>query len=595
MGTYEQEQSLVQRGWNRLKAAFGGGTSEGVVTGGGVATPPPEAPVAVAWQKLESSNSANNGAKPRLQLSREKTQVWENAFYSLVERRLREQFHPKNYARMHLQVHTSTNLLQSISREISVLYEEPARRKLVPKKTATQTAGAKVDEAGQGTALEQIADGTAAPTEAPTINTGDAEVNALAEVLPETPVEEAAQETPFDRLMRLADWDTVLDTVELLSCVHPAVWVRPVVTGPIDERGQLSSDTAVLGYRIYTPAEADVVPDPDNPTRAQAFWYTANEITVEDGKAVVKSRIHFWNAEYFIKYDRDWKEKERHPNPYKRIPVAVFRRRLPVNKYYADGEGDDLFEATLELCVLRTIQNARARDSGFKQIVVTGADPKQVPADMVMGGPTPVYLPGGEDASAAVLDLTPDLKQYTELCKERAADIRAKYGVVVDVENTGAPESGYAKKLKMARVLKESRRVRKFFAESEKDLYHLTAVTLREHPIDAIGKLDETAELQTDFGEPRFEENPHEQAKTDALDMKMNKRSIIDVLRDSNPDLSDAELVELAYRNKRINEVLMTSDQVRLTDVLASGAIVGGSLDKGGPNTPPANDNTAEG
>lgn len=550
----------------------GGGNADSPTVSAPGPSVTPEGKQAQAYQQRENTtNSQNREAKSRMQLSGEKMRVWENRFYSLIVERLKAQFHPENYIRMKLSVHTSTNLLTSIAREVSVLYEEPARRRLLPKKT-TQTEGATVDEAGQGGALEDAIDD--AEETAPRVNTNDEEVNALAEVLP--PVEAKAEvETPFDRLMKASDWDTLLDTVEQLTVHQAVVWVRPVVTGPLTTDGLLNPETARLDYVIYVPRDADVIPDPDNPRRGKAWWYTADEIDVSTGK--VRTVIWLCNETNWIKYDASWKELDRQPNKLQRMPVAVFRRRLPINKYFADGEGDDLFEGTIELCCLRTIQNARARDSGFKQLAVIGADPKDLPADMLMGGSPPIIIPEG---SATVLDLQPELEQFTNLCRDRINSLMQKYGVHVDAEASGAPESGYAKKLRMAKILKESRRLRKHFAEAEKDLYHLVAVTLREYPVTAIGELDPEAELQTDFGEPRFDENPHEQAKTDALDLRMNKRSIIDVLRDSNPDLTDEELLELAHRNRSINNVFMTADQVRLTDVLASGAIVGGSLDK---------------
>lgn len=561
---------------------FGGGDGESPTAAAPGPQTAPEARQAQSWQQRENTtNSQNREAKSRMQISGEKMRVWENRFYSLIVERLKAQFHPENYARMKLSVHTSTNLLTSVAREVSVLYEEPARRRLLPKKTS-QTEGAKVDNAGQGDALEDAID-EAVETQ-PRVDTGDPEVDGLAEVLP--PVEaKPEEETPFDRLQKASDWDTLLDTVEQLTVHQPVVWVRPVVTGPLTADGLLDPQTARLDYVIYTPRDADVVPDADNPKRAKAWWYSADEIDSATGKVVSVIWLH--NEEAIIKYDAQWKELGRFENKVKRLPVTAFRRRIPINKYFADGEGDDLFEGTIELCCLKTIQNARARDSGFKQLAITGVDPKDLPQDMLMGGSPPIIIP--DQGSAEVLDLQPALEQFTDLCRERSNELRQKYGIHVDAQTAGAPESGYAKKLRMAKILKESRRLRKHFAEAEKDLYQLVATTLKVFPVTAIGDLDPAAELQTDFGEPRFEENPHEQAKTDALDLRMNKRSIIDVLRDSNPDLTDEELLELAHRNRRINDVFMTADQVRLTDVLASGAIVGGSLDKGGSNgQPPA-------
>lgn len=551
---------------------------------------------AEAYARLYSSNTA---LLSRQELSERKMRIFDGELYALVEEHLRKAFHPENYERLKLTIHTTSNLLKKVARETSILYEQPAQRALLDS-VQPQTEGgdrrASTEDIASGVADDATED-TAGGVD---IGTGDSEVDALGEVLELEPENEQEEETPFDRMLKASDWDTLLDTVEQLCVFQPVVWVRPVVVGPLTADGKLDPKTAKLEYVVYTPADAVGVPDADNPKQLAAWYYRGEEVVVPPGgRPEVREVIHYFEADLYKKFDKEWRELERQENRVGRIPVTAFRIDRPRRSYYCDGLGNDLYAGTIEVCVLRTMQNQRAKDFGFKQLVIVGANPEEVPQDQVMGGPTPIIIPSGEGgAGANVLDLQPYLKDWTDLCRERAREVQDAYGITVDVEQQGAPESGYAKKLRMAKVLKESRRRRKFFAEAEQDLYNNVALTLRAFPVSSIGALNPDAQLQVDFAEPSFEENPWEQARIDSLRLKLNLDSIIDLLRRDNPDLSDAELVRRAFRNRRLNEVLMTSEQVRITDLLATRAIAGASMDaqqgavepvSGGGQAPPGN------
>lgn len=428
-------------------------------------------------------------------------------------------------------------------------------------------------------------------------NTGVPKIDALVDVLD---AEVGQKQDAFEALMKLVDLDTLLDSVEKKTRFHEAVWVRPYVTydDVIEEKlkgedgnetgeSKLGGDpsTGKLTYIVYTPANADVVENPMNPSEALAFYYWGQELTE---KGEMDTFIHFFTKTLYIKFDKDWAMVLEEENPLGRLPVTVFRKELPSDEsYFCKGVGRDLMEATVEFNVMRTIQNVRYRDSGFKQLALVNVDDEKVMADQILGGPTPIYIPDG--GSATVLDMTPALQQMTEAIKERALELAATYGITAAAYKAdGAPQSGFAKKLDRDQVLKENRRIRKFFAVGEKDLYNLTALTLNHQPIDGIGTLNPDAEYAVDFGEPSFEENPTEQNPMDAQAMKLNKTNIVEILRRDNPDLTDAQLVRMAYRNQRINEAFTTPQAMKLIDVLSGGSQAEMSFERmGGGGGPP--------
>jgi hypothetical protein len=557
-----------RRVFSALAGAFGFGSDKLIQSPQGLGGSAPPVPVEIVARAKAQAQSTNAALFSRMELSRRKLMVWQQCFRGLVEEKLRESLHPENYRRMYFTVHVASNPLRRVVGELAILYENPAKRE-IEDASAVQTEGA-------GTIEGEVTGRDPAAIEADAESSFDdaqlsADLEELADLLDlsEEGDPEEPDDSPWERLQRAWDWDVLLSKVEQLTCFLPAVWVRPIVTGPLNDAGEVLLDRAELSYIIYTPASADVVTDPSNPTKAIAFWYFAEEVEAGTGRLI--RVIWLWTEDLVWKLDAQWHPIKSDVNPLGRLPITVFRRDLPEDGYYCDGQGDDLYEGTLELCVLRTIQNARARDAGFKQLAIEG-DAKDLPADQVMGGPAPIIL--GPEAKAVVLDLQPNLKDWTELCRDRATELATRYGLAPgEYFGEKLPQSGYAKKLDREKVLRQSRAARKHFQRSEQDLYHLTACVLQDMPLPSIGKLSEAATLVTDFGEPNFDLEPKEQGEVDAIRLKYGIVSIIDILQRENPDLSRRELAEMALKNRRINSILMTPEEIRLTDLLAEGMV----------------------
>jgi len=577
-------------------------------------------------QKLARARIDDPVIKSRVAATKDKLAIFDGEIAPQLDLKLRLAFHPENFARMYWVRHTSSNVMLRVINDVSILYQNPAKRTLKEKeKQVTQTEGSATDKPGQKKALppgkasplkeqQKAADPTKGKTPSAPVpgdkekpeptnpdgpQTGDPDIDALADVLELSGAKDETEQTPFDKLQKAYDLDVLLDTVEKLCMVCPVVWVRPIVTyektKPTDEKPEVENDasTAKLTFQIYTPDCADVVLDPTMPSEAMAFYYFGEEFNSKLGKMV--RVIHFWSRHDYIKFDTEWKLISTEPHGMDRLPITPFRIQFPRNGYFVDNIGDDLKEATLELNLLKTLQNSRTKDSAFKQVFITG-DSAGVDQDAVMGGPIPIML--GEENTAGVLDLQPNLEAFTDMWKEREVSLAATYGInAATYKAEGHPESGFAKKLDQDKVLRESTRRRKFFTKAEQDLYQNIAKTLEEYPMPAIGKLDPVAELEVDFSEPTFEEDPQTQARTDAIELKYNAVSIIDIMRRKEPDLNDVELVEMAYKNKRINDAFMTTDQMKLTDLLATRANVGGSFGQvgGGDSPPPGEDGPPSG
>lgn len=445
-----------------------------------------------------------------------------------------------------------------------------------------------------------------------TLNTGLPDVDALADLLSLEGAEHPKVDDVLKKLEEHSNLDMVMENVEMYARFLPCVWIRPMVeydevkvevktqtttetkknadTGQ-DETYQVQTQvespptenapSGKLEYVIYTPDMADIVPSPSNPNKMDAFWYFSYEL---DEREDMKKFVNFWTDTYYIKLDEGWRVISVEDNPYGVIPVAEVKLGWNGTCYYVDGQGDDIYDGSLELCVLKTIQNARARDAGFKQLAISGADPKDIPADQVLGGPTPFYT--GDAGSVTVLPLEPQLQQWTDMCTSRGIELSAKYGIsAASYKAEGEPQSGFAKKLDMGKILSINRRGRKYFKKAEIDLYAVTRAVLEARPVPDIGVLPDKT-LDIDFAEPSFDEDPKNQAETDAKRIKLGIDSIIDILKRDNPDLTEVELIKLAAKKKRINEAFIDKPASTLMDLLASGQAAAPGAPPGGGGPP---------
>lgn len=573
--------------WDGVKAGWASGP-RAVVAPNTLVSPAKVSGLAAAAR----TRAGDQEVTTRRRLARDKMAVWRNDLAALLERVLKENFHPENYARMSLMKSRWSNPLRRVVCDTAVVYADPAKRYLldeVPEAPAPAPPPEDAPPAPEDLAAPPDPGAPPAPEPAAPAESPDALVARLSDELGLEGAHDDAEKTDFERAMDLADLDAAMDKAEKLASFQPAVWIRPVVRyDGLDADGRGDAAEARLVYVIYTPATADVIPDPDDPGRALAWWYDCEEIDVATGAR--RPVRHFFTKDEYTKFDSEWRALDVKPNKLGRLPVVkVQLDETEDGRYFLDGQGDDLFYATMEVCALRTMQNARFRDGAFKQLIISGADPDDVPTDQIMGGPSPIITPEGSSAQA--LDFAPDLLPMNATIKERLVELAAAHGISAnDWTAETVPESGYAKRLSRDRVIRESRRRRKFLKRCEQDLYALLALVLRESPVGDVGDLKEDAVLEVDFAEPRDDEQPKQQAETDALDVKLGKISVVDVLKRENPDLSEAELVALAHKNLRITEELTPggADVIdRLLDAGLGAQQQGGGFGGGGGAPPP--------
>lgn len=481
--------------------------------------------------------------------------MYRNDFQDQVLGALSSMFAKESFEAMKLYVHSSTNILERVVRETCRLYQEPATRYL--RGMETDRAGRRRSATGRISELMSLDD----------LQLMQEDVGPDSETaVSEAPEAKKAGKLPFENYLRVADPDALMSEVQRLWTFQPVVWVMPLVRERRDGSMKLVFD-------VYTPSVADVEFDPSDPTEPVNFITWRDEVVESKTSGLTKrskERVYYeWTFDTFAKYDRDHQLLDEQPNLLGRLPIVACRGGMAVDGYFLEGVGDDLYEATLEISVLRTLESKAFLWASFKQLALHGRL-ENIPPEQVMGNPAhPIYL--GESADKAeVLNFAPDLAQLRESITQRIQDIATKYGISpASWTMSERAQSGFSKKMDQATIIRNNREQRKWAAKAESEIYKLTALTLQHHPVDEIGKLDPDAEYVVDFVDPKFEEEPIVQARADALDLKLNKVSILDLVLRDNPDLTDEEAVQQIALNRAINERFLTANESSLLDLLA--------------------------
>ena len=81
------------------------------------------------------------------------------------------------------------------------------------------------------------------------------------------------------------------------------MWVRPIVSYDVDANGNEVTSSGRLDFVIFTPATADVLLDPENPTKALAWFYFTER--AEGG--TMKQTVHLFTETAFVTLNEKWR------------------------------------------------------------------------------------------------------------------------------------------------------------------------------------------------------------------------------------------------------------------------------------------------
>ena len=321
-----------------------------------------------------------------------------------------------------------------------------------------------------------------------------------------------------------------------------------------------------IEYDILTSDLVEVYQNPENSKDVEAICFTQ---TLVDTKGTATIYYIYWDvAGKHLKFDADFEPVsiEGNPNdenPYKDpnnkgrtiLPFVIFHKDFPINTVWNPTLGGDVVSNTKQVGVLLTYLNYLYKTQSFKQKYFTGVNVKDVLKDLV-NDPLWNIVINSPDGKVGVLDYQVAIDTLWEIIMAKIGAVANNYGMSLDnFKLVGAPESGYALKIKNLPLEKIVEGQIKLYRWHEKDLAEKTRIINNYQFKNA--KINEKAVFKIDFAEPVYPENPEDTRKQWTFDIQMGAKSAADYSIAVNPDLkSEKEAIESIKKNMKTNALI---------------------------------------
>lgn len=280
------------------------------------------------------------------------------------------------------------------------------------------------------------------------------------------------------QLRKESKYDSVMKSVNRMVNLTKTVLVKPSVAL---ERGRAPR----LSLAILTPDMFDIIPDPNNPTEAEAIFYPkpmagnenfATSLSNDSNRDVI---YHIWSDSFYIRMTSGGEiiRDEANPdgiNPYGIMPFARFTAEIPLFDYFVPG-GDDLISAqesvNIDLIQLEYLLKMQSFSvpvlkgyEGENRIVVSPGRPIVIPADE----------PGASGAEFDFKSPEPHIREFLEAIEAGIRRIARSYGVSPESFTlTGAPKSGFALLMENYRLIEARENEVPFYEQAEERLFEI--------------------------------------------------------------------------------------------------------------------------
>ena len=308
-----------------------------------------------------------------------------------------------------------------------------------------------------------------------------------------------------------------------------------------------------LVYDIITPNICTVIQNEEDPTEADAIIYTTTRVNTIGAKDI---KYHYWSkdGDYLI-YDRNfriieriydsWDESGMLAYPYidpetglYMLPFVVCHRQAPDSNFWDQDSGRDLYNAAVMTAIKMTLFDYYFKTGSFKQIYLIG-DEADMPASQVMDVLT-VLRASGEGAAIGVLDREVNMKQLQDAIVYQLNSIINNYGISADQWTLSIAElSGIALRIRNMPLMEIREDQLPFYRQFEKDLFNVTKVVNNAHALNRATEIPEAAELDIDFAEITFPEDPVKALDHATNQLKGGIISLGQYFQIFNPDYKD--------------------------------------------------------
>jgi len=449
--------------------------------------------------------------------------LYKDDYEEIIRAALKEQYHPDNYSRLYFHVNGSQNILKRVINDISMVYKVEATR--------TLTKG-KLDR--------------------------------------------------YDAIRKSALLDVKLKKVNRFSNLQNECLLKVAVRG-----GKIAFD-------IITPNICGVIQNDEDPTQADAIWYAVPALADTTswvqpleyyyydvlGRAVILDDRFMVKEVLYTPADTPFRYK----NGEFFIPLVTFHRTDPDDEFFDGDSGRDLYSASVAIGCKMTLFDYLFKTSSHKQIYIIGSE-VTIPNNQVLDPTTAIQARHGKDGTASMgtLDIQANLLQLRDALTYQINSVVQNYGISPDAWTLSFGDiSGRALKIRNQALLEQREDQLPMFRAYEDELFRkVRAINNNFAKAMKWDLIPEEGELEVDFGEIGFPEDP--QVEFDMLKQKMQAGviSLANFYQAFNPDVANEKKAEQAIIDNLNKLAELRQANPNLDDAL--NAIMGGGKKAGAP------------
>jgi len=278
----------------------------------------------------------------------------------------------------------------------------------------------------------------------------------------------------------------------------------------------------------------------------------------------------FWSDEFVFRYLPGTDKVEfldfapTGDNPFKAMPLVEMRNKFPVEQYECLG-AFDLVRANQNINIALNNLNTMIYFQAHDQIVIEGAQPSDVKR-IRLGSADPLVSPG--DVNFKLLGFNPKITESIDAIRFNIEAIGYVYNLKIGWSLDGNAASGFSLLVQNIDLSEAREDDIELMRIHETDMYRVL-LNMQDY-YKRFGMLDPAepklpqGDLVTDFTESlQLPINQAEDIQRKQFELDNNITTVVDLIQEDNPDMTEEEAEEKYLRNKKLNGTLSSAEVIR--------------------------------
>lgn len=363
-------------------------------------------------------------------------------------------------------------------------------------------------------------------------------------------------------------FDGEKEAVKFWEALYKALWLNETLKLSNEYMNALNETVLYVVWRnerpevdILTPNILSVLTAENDNTKPEKY-FIKRRYNPADGYTLENTYWIVWTETEHYMLDKDLNEvpfpdNKEMVNPWGVLPFVTLHRKLPVDSYWNDTAGNDLYELAIIHGCKKLLDNFTRAYNSFKHPIVSGQLDKE-PVGMI-SSPDSILTFEGTDLSVTIADMQVALENLNNDRKAAIAAVANIYGVDWHLYETQHEESGKAKEIKSAKLTSRRRTQEEIFQRAENELF---GIMKRINDISTGKNPDaDKTEMSVKFVEPEPYISPKDKLDMDEKEIGMDLKDKVDVFMERNPEYkgdrkaAEQKLIEIHESNQRFREM----------------------------------------